>query len=284
MSVAILDVGQTAVVLAGGVFVFTDGLGEGGVASLVFRVNRDIVGPLAPINGGHGQRYKEGVAGAGDHFGNASLHNEVQALLQARSGSMAGGIRLGHSHAAVLHGSFQSVLDSGGIGSQCGGQFVVQSIRRVVVDTTLSLVGICGGQADSGQHSAGAVTAVEAIQHPHMPLTIHDLVVHGNVSDAKVGELHTLDGVFAQFVDNSVVMQAGGNIGFCVPHAVLAGLGNVIFINVQGCFLRRINGRLGKCRSNEAQGHNGGHQQRQYAMDLFHVQFFSFINSDFLQK
>ena len=273
---AIGDVGQTTVVLSGAVLRFTDGLGEVGVASLVLGVDGNIIIPCRAVNGGHGQRYKEGVAGAGDHFGNASLHNEVQALVHVGRRGMTGRIGLSHGNAAVLHGNFQSVLESGRIGSQCGGQLVVQSIAGVVVDTTLSLVGICVGQADGGQHGVGALRVVEAIQYAHLALAVHHFVVHGDISYLQIRELNALNGVFAQLVNDGIVMQAGGNVGFRIPHAIFAGFGNVIFIDTQGCFLRRINGRLGKCRSNEAQGHNGGHEHGEYAMDLFHL-VFSFV-------
>ena len=117
-----------------------------------------------------------------------------------------------------------------------------------------------------------------------MTLTIHNLVAHGSIGYLQICELNALNGVFAQLVNDGIVMQAGGNVGFRIPHAIFAGFGNVIFIDTQGCFLRQINGRFcGKCRSNETQGHNGGHEHGEYAMDLFHL-VVSFVNSDFLQK
>ena len=191
-----LDVGQAAGVLAGTVLSLTHGLIQCRIAGLVLGVHSNVIVPLAAIDGGHRQAYEERIAGRSHVFGDAGFHHQVQALLQTRSGSMAGGIRLGHSHATVLDSGFQSVLRACGIGSQCGGQLVVQSIRRVVVDTTLSLVGICGGQANGRQHSVAALRAIEAIQHAHLTLIVHDLVAHGNVSDAEVGELHALNGVF----------------------------------------------------------------------------------------
>ena len=142
-----------------------------------------------------------------------------------------------------------------------------------------------GGQADGGQHGVGAVRGVEAIQYTDRALTIHDFIVHGNVSDAKVGELHALNSIFAQLVDNSVVMQAGGDVGFRIPHAIFAGFGDIVLVNGERRLFAGVNGRFcGKCRSNEAQGHNGGHEHGEYAMDLFHVQFVSFLMIDFLQK
>ena len=109
-----------------------------------------------------------------------------------------------------------------------------------------------------------------------MTLTIHNLVAHGSIGYLQICELNALNGVFAQLVNDGIVMQAGGNVGFRIPHAIFAGFGNVIFIDTQGCFLRQINGRFcGKCRSNEAQCHNGGHEHGEYTMDFFHVQLFS---------
>ena len=196
---------------------------------------------------------------------------------------MTGSIRLGHGNADVLHGSFQSVLRACGIGSQCGGQLVVQSIRRVIVDAALSLVSICGSQADGGQHGVGALRAIKAIQHTHMTLTIHDLVVHGNVSDAEVGELHALNGILAQLVNDSVVMQTGADVGFRIPHAVLAGFCDIVLVNGERRLLAGVDGRLCERCGDEAQSHNNGHEHGQYAMDLFHL-VVSFLMLDFLQK
>ena len=73
---------------------------------------------------------------------------------------------------------------------------------------------VCVGQADGRQYSIGAFRAVEAIQHAHRALTVHQFIVHGDVSDAEVGKLHALNGVLAQLVNDGIVMQAGGNVGF----------------------------------------------------------------------
>ena len=142
---------------------------------------------------------------------------------------------------------------------------------------------VCGGQVDSGQHGIGAFRAVKAIQHTHLPLTIHQLIVHGDIGNAEVGKLHALDGVLAQFINDSVVMQAGGNIGLHIPRAVVAGLGDVILVDAQGCFFAGVDGRLGKCRCHEADGHERRQNQCHYAMDLFHS-VVSFLMLDFLQK
>ena len=281
MFVTVLDVGQAAGVLAGAVLALAHGLVQRRIAGLVLGINGNIVIPRRAVNGGHGQGHEEGIAGGGHVFGDSGLYHQIQSLLHIRSGGVAGGIRLDHSHAA-LHSCFQRIFHGGGIGGEGSGQFVIQSIAGVVVDAVLILVGIGSGQADGGQHGVGAVTAVEAIQHTHLMLTIHDLVAHGNISDAKVGKLHALNGVFAQLVDNRVIVQAGGDVGFSIPRAVIAGLGDVVLVDAQGCFFAGIDGRFCERCGDEAQSHNNGHEHGQYAMDLFHL-VFSFI-SIFLQK
>lgn len=192
---------------------------------------------------------------------------------------MAGGIRFGHSHAAVLDSGLQLILHGGGIGSQRGGQLVVEHIAGEVVDTALSLVSVCAGQTDGRQYGIRAFRAIETIQHTHLTLTIHQFVVHGDVSNTEVGELHALNGILAQLVGNRTVMQASRNIGLSVPRAVFAGRGDVVFIDAQRCLLAGIDDRrricCGKCRGHQPKGHKRHQQQCQYAMDLFHVQLFS---------
>jgi len=140
-------------------------------------------------------------------------------------------------------------------------------------------VGICGGHADGGQHG---VRAVKAVQHAHLTLAVHHFVVHGNISNADISEFYALNGVFAQLIHNGVIMQAGGNVGFRIPRAIFAGCGDVILVDRKGCFLCRVDCRLCERCGDEAQSHNNGHEQREHAMDLFHLEF-SFI-SNFLQK
>lgn len=214
------------------------------VAGLILGVNRDVIVPLTSINGGHGQGHKEGIAGAGDIFRDASFYNQIQALLQLVNGGVSGGIRLVHGHTAVLDGGLQCIFHGGGIGSQRGGQLVVEHIAGEVVDAALGLVSVCGSQTDSGQHGVGTLEAVKTIQHTDRALTVHQLIAHGNVGNAEVGKLHALNGVLARLVNNRVVMQAGGNIRLHIPHAVRAGLGDVVLIDAQGCFLCGVDGRL----------------------------------------
>ena len=280
----VLDVGQAAGIFAGGVFCFTHGLIQRRIAGLVLGVNGHIVVPRRAINGSHGQRHKEGVAGAGDILRDAGLHHQVQALFHIRSRGVTGSVRLGHGR-AILDRSFQRVLGGGSVGGQDGGELVVQQIGSVIVFAVFALVGICGRYADGGQHR---VSAVEAIQHTHLTLALHQFIVHGDVGHAEVCELYALNGILAQLVGNRTVMQAGGNIGLGIPRALRTGRGDVVLVDAQGCLLAGVDGRrricCGKCCRHQADGHEHRQQQCHYAMDLFHVQLFSFLNSDFLQK
>ena len=196
MLVTVLDVSQAAVVLAGGVLGLTHGLFEVRISGLILGVNGHIVIPRRAINGSHRQRYKEGIAGAGDILRDASLHDEIQALLHVGCKGVTGSVRLGHGR-AILDRSFQRVLDGGGIGGQRGGQLVVEHITGKEVDAIVGLVCVCAGQADGGQHGGAAITVVEAIQHTHLPLTVHHFIVHGDISNADISEFHALNGVFA---------------------------------------------------------------------------------------
>ena len=72
---------------------------------------------------------------------------------------MTGRIGLSHGNAAVLNSNLQSGLHVRGIGSQCSGQFVVQSIAGEVVDTIFRLTSIGSSQTNGGQHGIGTLRA-----------------------------------------------------------------------------------------------------------------------------
>ena len=263
MSVTVLDVGQAAGILAGGVLALTHGLLQRRVAGLVLGVNGHIVVPCRTVHGGHGQGHEEGIAGGGHVFRDASLHHQIKPLLHIGSGGVSGGIRFGHGNTAVLGSGLQRIFHGGGIGSQRGGQLVVEHIAGEVVDVILSLVSVCAGQADGRQHGVAAFRAIKAIQHTHRALTVQHFIVHGDVGHAEVCELYALNGVLAQLVDNRVVMQAGADIGPSVPCALRTGRGDVVLVDGKGCFLAGVNGRLGKCCGDEAQSHDSGHEHGQ---------------------
>ena len=159
MSVTVRDVGQAAVVLSGAILALTDGLFQIGVAGLVFGVNDQIVKPLAAIDGRHGQGDQEGIAGRSHVFGDAGFHHQIKPLLHVGCRGMTGRIGLSHGNAAVLNSNLQSGLHVRGIGSQCSGQFVVQSIAGEVVDTIFRLTSIGSSQTNGGQHGIGTLRA-----------------------------------------------------------------------------------------------------------------------------
>ena len=279
---AIFDVGQAAVVLSSAVLALANSLFQVWVAGLVLGVHGQIVKPLAAINGGHGQGNQEGIAGRSHIFGNAGFYHQIKPLIHVGGRGMTGSIGFGHGNATVLHGSFQSVLHIRRIACESCGQLIVQSIAGEVVDTALRLVSLGSGHADSGQHGVGAIRGVEAVQHANLTLIVHQLIVHGDVGHLQIGELHALNGVLAQLVNNGVVMQTGRDVGFCVPYTIRAGLGDIVLINRKRRFLAGVNGRFcGKCRS-QSEGHEHRHQQRQYATNLFHL-VFSYYNKFWLE-
>ena len=89
MSIAVGDIVSGALVLAGVVYVLTQGLLQGGNAGQVLGVDGNVVDPagaavgsIGAVNGGHGDRNEEGVAGGGDHLGNLGLNDQVQAQIK----------------------------------------------------------------------------------------------------------------------------------------------------------------------------------------------------------
>ena len=182
---------------------------------------------------------------------------------------MAGCVSLGHDYATVFHSSFEGVLHIGGIGRQRCGQLVVQHIAGVVADAALGLVGVCRRQADGGENG---VAAIEAIQHTYLPLAVYQFIVHADVGQLQIGELHTLHGVGRERVDDGIVMQAGGDVGLCIPRAIRTGFGDIVLVDVQGRFPTGVDGRCCESCGHQGEGHERCQQQRQYAMDLFHVQ------------
>ena len=229
----VLDVDQAAVVLSGGVLSFAHSLIQRRIAGLVLGVHSNVIVPCCAVHGGHGQGHEEGIAGGGHVFRDASLHNEIQALLHVGCRGVAGDIRFGHNHAAAPDGGLQRILDSGGIGRKSRSQLVVEHIAGEVVDAALSLVSVCAGQTDGRQYGIRAFRAIKAIQHTHLTLALHQFIVHGDVGHAEVGELYALNGVLCQLVDSRIVMLAGGNVGLGIPRAVVAGLGDIVLIDAQ---------------------------------------------------
>ena len=138
-------------------------------------------------------------------------------------------------------------------------------------------------QADGRQNGGAAVTVVESIQHAHPPLVVHHFIAHGDIGNTEVCELHALNGVLRQLVNNGIIMQPSADVGLHIPRAIVAGLGDVILVDAQRCFLAGVDGRFCERCGDKAQSHDSGHEHGQYAMDLFHL-LVSFLMLDFLQK
>ena len=132
-------------------------------------------------------------------------------------------------------------------------------------------------QADGGQNG---IAAIEAVQHIYCA----GFIVGSHIRHAEIGELHALHGVGRERVDDGIVMQAGGDVGFRIPRTVRTGFRDIVLVDVQGRLPAGVEGRRCEGCSHQGEGHERCQQQRQYTMDLFHVQWFSFFKSDFLQK
>ena len=173
------DVGT--VILAGVSLGFPDGLLQRGDTGQILRVNDYIIEPfLAAVVGygvvvavysGHGQRYEEGVYGAGDHFGNLGFYQQIQTYGQIGDSGVAHAVSQGHFLAAVCGNiNLQSVLYSGGVCIQRVRQCLDQHIAGVVIFVCGELIaGVSGSvpvcaaaQADCCQQigSSGFVEAV----------------------------------------------------------------------------------------------------------------------------
>ena len=223
-----------AVVAAGVLLCFTDGLFQAGDASLILGVHHHIIVPeVATLrgrgvgiagNGGHGQGYEEGIGSGSHHFGNLGFHQQVQTHRQVADDSLAVFVGQGHSGAASLcHILFQSVLYGGGVGVQGISHGFVQSIGSVVIVGVIQLIGVVRigvtastvWQTDGGQQIR-SLHLIEAIQH-HGLVVFRVLVVGAlrkghDVGNPQVAEFHALNGipVGVLAVAQSIVRRAIG--------------------------------------------------------------------------
>ena len=275
MLVAVVDVIGAAVVLPGIGFGLPDGFLQIGVAGGVFRVDRDVVVPLlaavvcvAAIDRGHRHTGQKRSGGAGDHFGDLGLDDQVQAQLQALCVGVAEAVGLGHGGAAVgEHIVFQGGAGISGVvlhgrlqgGNQhIGGEVIVLNAIHSIVSVDHSLLGADAQGLE--EHAAGAVhgEAVEQADPVDSLAVLHDGLGEGaDVGDAEIGEFHTLHGIavghvavaqgvlLGRVAENSVdaglVIDTGGDVG-AVPDAVGFGLGDVILENRQAAGAGGIDG------------------------------------------
>ena len=282
MCIAIRNVGQTAGILAGTVFILSDSFFKVRTAGLVLGVHGHIIVPAFAVDSGHGQRHEEGIAGAGDILRHTGLHHQIQALLQTADLAVSVCVRLGHGLAAISGSSFQRIFDGGGVGGQCIAHGLVQLVGGIVADAAFALVGICCGQADGLKNGILG----KAVQHAYLTLPVHQFVIHGDVSHPQIGELHALDGVLRQLVGNGIVLHTGADIGRRIPRSVCAGCRDVVLVKGKGCFPAGVNGRRCKRRADKPQGHDHSQEQRpksfcflHRSVLLFHRGFFAKINT-----
>ena len=299
------------VILSGVVLVLTQGLFQGGDASLVLGVNGDVVKPLLAAVGGIGSVYsghrdgnEEGINGGGDHLGNLALHQQIQAEFQIGGAGMT--VRVGFWHCGsvlCVHVSFQSILDAGRIGCQSS---------REGIDQGIALKEVISGFGELGGDSIGVVVAQTNRGKQVCRLAVVELVEHHILVDAvglgfgighdlghaEILELNALDGVaiallaIAQVVDGAIVhhgfksavAHAGGNIA--VDHSggsiVSVGHGQIILVQVDGATLIRVDGGIGDgsraCDGGEGENDGNGHHDCADALkSSFHIHFPFFL-------
>ena len=296
-----------AIVLAGVLACLTDFLGQFGDASLILGVNGHIVIPLMTAlgrsgvliagNGGHGQGYEERSGGAGDGFTGLGFQNQPQAGVQALNLCLAvfvGQIH-GNSTIAGCDIAFQSVLDGGGIFSNCIGQSLVQHIGSVVIVVGVQLISgicvliaICTVLQTDGFQQISRSSLVKAIQN--LSHVVFGMIVIGglgeghNVSNPQQGKFHTLQSVaigrltvaqgaaVAAAQDGFYIafLPAGGGERFIVPDAILHGVGPVILEDGQRAVVFMVDGSIRNLCSGYGQNGREAHDQCQTQGDSLH--------------
>ena len=177
----------------------------------------------------------------------------------------------------------QRVLHDGGVVLQRRLESVDQHIglEVVILDAADLLIGlgitVIGSHADGGQQS---IVLGEAVKHFDVLHAVLSLGVGANVCHAEVSKLNAFEriavggAVFIQwgqtlgvteYVFHAVhIADAGGDIG-AVPKAVLFGVGQIVFPQVDVAGAGHVNRRLihrgGEGRDREAAGHHKGQQQ-----------------------
>ena len=211
---AVVNIGG-AVIVAGVLQSLTDSFLQCGNACLIFGVHDDIVIPeVAALrrsrlnitgNSSHGQGYEEGVGSAGNHLGNNIFDRQVQANTQITLNGLTIVVSQRHvnSVGVCCHVSFQCVLDSGGILSQCGGHSLVQDIRLIEPAICIQVVSVLVtvltvSQADRCQQILG-FNLIESVQQLGQVvigmLIIFRLRESNRGCHIGDGEANTLDGI-----------------------------------------------------------------------------------------
>ena len=303
MRVAVRDPVGAAAVLAGVGLVLAEGLFKAGDTGQIFGIERHVVDPagaavrgVAAVHAGHRERDKEGRGGVGDHFGDLGFHEEVQTERQTADGAVAVGVGLSHARAAVGGDIvFQRVLHGGGVGVQRGFKTVDQHVGLVVVHGHAvhlrvgRRIAVRGADADGCQKSVVLGVRRDAVEDFDVLRAVLALGIGADVRDLEVGELHALQRVT---VGAAVGVQRGHAVGAAedgfnavhiahtgrdvrgIPNAVLFGVGQVIFPEVDAAGAGGVDGglvhRSGKGRDREAAGHN---KDKQQSKNSFHDDF-----------
>ena len=279
MCIAIRNVGQTAGILAGAVFILPDGFFQCGIAGLILRVHSHIVVPIFAVHGGHGQRHEEGVAGADNILRHTGLHHQIQPLLQTTDLAVSVCVRLGHGLAAVPDGNLQRIFNGSGVGSQSIRQGLVQLVGCKVEHAVPAFVSVRLSQSNGPEHCV----VRKSVQHTHLVLTALPLAVSGDGRHPQIGELHALDGVLRQLVGNGIVLHTGADIGRRIPRSVCAGCRDVVLVKGKGRLSLGVNGRRRERRGDKPQGHDHSQEQRPKSLRFLHSSVLLFMQ-DFLQK
>ena len=296
-----------AVVLAGVLACFTDFLGQFGDTSLILGVNGHIVIPLMTAlggggvliagNGGHGQGYEERSGGAGDGFAGLGFQNQPQAGIQTLNLCLAVFVGQIHGNSAIAGCdiAFQSVLDGGGIFSNCISQGLVQNIGSVVIVVGVQLIGgicvliaVCTVFQTDGLQQIRRSSLVKTIQNlSHVVLGM--VVIGGlgeghNVSNPQQGKFHTLQcvtigsltvaqGAAVAAAQNGfyiAFLPARGGEGFIVPDAIFHGVGPVVFEDGQRAVVFMVDGSIRNFGSGNGENGREAHDQCQTQGDSFH--------------
>ena len=218
-------IGET-VVLAGVGFGFTDGLFQCGHTASVLGVYGHIVVPGISVNGGHGKRDEEGIAGRGDVLGHSCLHHQVQTQCKAGDQAVAIFIGDGHCGSAGLCIAFKAVFYAGCVVAEGRRQGSIQRVGSEVGDAVFRMMGVCCAKADCSEKGG----VCKAIQRDDLMLAVFVAVIQADIRNAKGHKLRALNRVAAHGIVYALVVYPGGNIGVGVPGAVCLRASQIVFI------------------------------------------------------
>ena len=298
MGITIGNIRGAAGVLSGIGLGLAQGFFQRGDAGEVFGVQGNVIDPartavigVGAVHAGHGNRNEERRGGLGDHLGDLALHKQVQAERQILRLGVAVGVGFRQSRAAagdcvVL----QRVLYDRCVVLQRGLERIDQHVGlEVIILNTVDLlirrrIAVIDGHTDGGQQR---VVVDKAVKDFDVLRAVLRLGIRADVRDLQVGKLHALERVtvggpvlvqrgqsfgIAKDAFHAVhIADAGGDIG-AVPKAVLFGVGQIVFPQVDVAGAGRVDRRLihrgGEGRDREAADH---HEDQQQGKDFFHT-------------